>query len=58
MTTTHLLGRLLGEAVCGETARFDAFAGLPYLPFPGGRALRVPLTVAGSWYYRALDRLA
>ncbi len=57
VTTTHLLGRLLGEAVCGETSRFDAFAKLPYLPFPGGRTFRVPLTVAGSWYYRALDRL-
>ncbi len=58
VTTTHLLGRLLGEAVSGETARFDAFANLPYLPFPGGRSLRVPLTVLGSWYYRALDRVA
>jgi gamma-glutamylputrescine oxidase len=56
VTTTHLLGRLLGEAVVGETARFEAFAGLPYLPFPGGRTFRVPLTVLGAWYYRALDQ--
>ncbi len=58
VTTTHLLGRLLAEATLGHPARFNAFADLPYLPFPGGRALRVPLTIAGSWYYRALDRLA
>jgi gamma-glutamylputrescine oxidase len=57
VTTTHLLGRLLGEAVAGDTARFDVFASLPYLPFPGGRALRVPLTVMGAWYYQARDRL-
>jgi len=57
VTTTHLLGRLLGEAVAGETARFDVFSGLPYLPFPGGRTFRVPLTVLGSWYYQALDRV-
>ncbi len=57
VTTTHLLGRLLGEAVAGETERFNIFASLPYLPFPGGRALRVPLTVVGAWYYRARDRL-
>jgi gamma-glutamylputrescine oxidase len=57
VTTTHLLGRLLGEAVAGETARFEAFAGLPYLPFPGGQTFRVPLTVLGAWYYRVLDRL-
>ncbi len=58
VTTTHLLGRLLAEATLGHPARFNAFASLPYLPFPGGRALRLPLTIAGSWYYRALDRLA
>jgi gamma-glutamylputrescine oxidase len=57
VTTTHLLGRLLGEAVIGHTGRFDVFERLPYLPFPGGRALRVPLTVLGSWYYGLRDRL-
>jgi gamma-glutamylputrescine oxidase len=58
VTTTHLLGRLLAEAATGHTTRFNAFANLPYLPFPGGRTFRVPLTVLGSWYYRALDRVA
>ena len=57
VTTTHLLGRLLGEAVQGRLGRFDAFAGLPYWPFPGGRALRVPLTVLGSWWYGLRDKL-
>ena len=57
VTTTHLLGRLLGEAVAGNAERFDVFARLPYFPFPGGKALRVPLTVMGSLYYRALDRM-
>lgn len=57
VSTTHLLGRLLGEAVAGQAERFDVFARLPYFPFPGGRSFRVPLTVLGSWYYRLLDRL-
>jgi gamma-glutamylputrescine oxidase len=57
VTTTHLLGRILGEAVAGTATRFDVFAGLPYYPFPGGKTLRVPLTVAGSWYYRLRDKL-
>jgi gamma-glutamylputrescine oxidase len=57
VTTTHLLGRLLGEAVAGKSDRFDIIANLPYYPFPGGTLLRVPLTVAGSWYYRARDKL-
>ncbi len=57
VTTTHLLARLLAESVTGDDARFGVFAGLPYFPFPGGKLLRVPLTVAGSWWYRARDVL-
>ncbi|GAB0120198.1 NAD(P)/FAD-dependent oxidoreductase [Acidisoma sp. 7E03] len=57
VTTTHLLGRLLGEAIQGRMERFDAFARLPYLPFPGGRTFRVPLTVLGAWWYGLRDRL-
>ncbi len=57
VTTTQLLGRLLGEAVRGQLDRFDLFAALPYHPFPGGRAFRVPLSVLGSWYYSIRDRL-
>jgi gamma-glutamylputrescine oxidase len=56
VTTTHLLGRLLAEAVAGEPGRFEVLAKLPYYPFPGGKMLRVPMTVLGSWYYRARDR--
>lgn len=57
VTTTQLLGRLLAEAVSAQAERFDLFAKLPYYPFPGGRTLRVPLTVLGSWYYAIRDRL-
>ena len=57
VTTTQLLGRLLGEAIRGQVERFDLFAALPYVPFPGGRAFRVPLSVLGSWYYSVRDRL-
>lgn len=57
VTTTHLLGKILGEAVAGHAGRFDVWAGLPYYPFPGGHALSIPLTVLGSWWYRLRDRL-
>ena len=57
VTTTHLLGRILGEAIAGQAERFDIFASLPYYPFPGGKTLRVPLTVLGSWYYRLRDKV-
>ena len=37
--------------------RFDAFAGLPHYPFPGGQLLRVPFSALGAWYYSLRDRL-
>ena len=57
VTFTHLIGRVLGQAIQGQTERFDAFARLPHLPFPGGRALRVPFTALGAWYYGLRDAL-
>ncbi|PMR78807.1 NAD(P)/FAD-dependent oxidoreductase [Billgrantia endophytica] len=57
VTCSHLAGRLIAEVMGGEAGRFDAFAGLPHLPFPGGRLLRVPLSALGAWYYATRDRL-
>jgi gamma-glutamylputrescine oxidase len=57
VTTTQLLGKLLSEAVVGQAERFDVWASLPNYPFPGGRALRVPLTALGAWWYGLRDRL-
>ncbi|MBE0489520.1 MAG: FAD-binding oxidoreductase [Halomonas sp.] len=57
VTCTHLAGKLIAEVMHGQGERFDAFAGLPHLPFPGGRLLRVPLSALGAWYYSTRDRL-
>lgn len=57
VTCTHLAGRLIAEIIQGHSERFDVFAGLPHLPFPGGRVLSVPLTALGGWYYRTRDSL-
>jgi gamma-glutamylputrescine oxidase len=54
---SHLFGRILGEAVHGDRARFDVFAGVPWIPFPGGRRFAVPYSVLGSWWYGLRDRL-
>ncbi|MNW19627.1 Gamma-glutamylputrescine oxidoreductase [compost metagenome] len=48
---------MLAEALRGQAERFDAFAGLPHYPFPGGRLFRIPLTALGAWYYQLRDRL-
>ncbi len=57
VTGSHTFGRILSEAIDGDTSRFDTFAALPWIPFPGGRAFRVPYSVIGSWWYGLRDRL-
>ncbi|WNW11889.1 FAD-binding oxidoreductase [Pseudomonas sp. DTU_2021_1001937_2_SI_NGA_ILE_001] len=57
VTYTHLAGKVLAEALRGQAERFDAFAGLPHYPFPGGRLFRVPFTALGASYYQLRDRL-
>ena len=57
VTFTHLIGRVLAEALRGQAERFDAFAKLPHYPFPGGRLLRIPFTALGAWWYDLRDRL-
>jgi gamma-glutamylputrescine oxidase len=57
VTTTHLLGKILGEAVHGQMSRFDVWSSLQAYPFPGGRMFRVPLTALGAWYYGLRDKL-
>jgi gamma-glutamylputrescine oxidase len=57
VTFTHLIGRVLSEVIQGQAERYDAFASLPHLPFPGGRLLQVPFTALGAWYYDLRDKL-
>jgi gamma-glutamylputrescine oxidase len=54
---SHLFGRILAEAVHGQRDRFDVFASVPWIPFPGGRRFAVPYSVLGSWWYGLRDRL-
>lgn len=55
VTGSHLFGRILAEAVDGDLSRFDVFAKLPWVPFPGGRLLRAPYSTLGSWWYSFRD---
>jgi gamma-glutamylputrescine oxidase len=57
VTFTHLIGRVLAEAILGRPERMAVFERLPHRPFPGGRLLRVPLTALGARYYDLRDRL-
>ena len=57
ITGSHLFGRILAEAVRGDLTRFDTFASLPWIPFPGGRMFRAQDSTLGSWWYALRDRL-
>ena len=52
-----LAGRVLAEAVRGQTHRFDVMERLPTPRFPGGTALRWPLLVLAMTWYSLRDRL-
>jgi gamma-glutamylputrescine oxidase len=54
---TSLAGRLMAEVVAGQEERFDLFARIRHLPFPGGRRLRTPLLVAAMAVHRVRDWL-
>ncbi|MBR9865747.1 MAG: FAD-binding oxidoreductase [Oceanospirillales bacterium] len=57
VTSSHLAGKVLCDAIQGQAERFDVFAGLPQYPFPGGRTFRIPYTAMGAWYYTLRDKL-
>lgn len=57
VTTCHLLGKLIAEAINEQIARYDIFATMKRLPFPGGKKFRIPLTMLGAFYYEIRDSL-
>jgi gamma-glutamylputrescine oxidase len=50
-------GKLLADAALGDGEGVELLARLPTPPFPGGRLLRWPLTVAGLSWYAMRDRI-
>lgn len=52
-----LAGLLVAEALAGDARRFNRFAALAPLAFPGGTMLRWPLYAAGMAWYALRDRL-
>ena len=53
LNATHLAGKLLGEAICGQhSGAFELFAKVPHITFPGGKHLRSPLLALGMLWHR------
>ncbi len=57
VTGSHLFGKILSEAIHGDLTRFDVFASMRWLPFPGGRTFGAQYSTIGSWWYGLRDRL-
>ncbi|MCS5593820.1 MAG: FAD-binding oxidoreductase [Porticoccaceae bacterium] len=54
---THMTGRILAEAVDGDTHRFDIMNKMSHLPWPGGKLLRRPAMAVGMMWYKMLDAI-
>lgn len=54
---THMTGRILAEAVDGNTHRFDIMDKMFHMPWPGGKLLRRPAMAVGMMWYKTLDAL-
>ncbi len=58
LNATHLAGKLLAEAISGQqSGRFDLFAQVPHITFPGGKHLRSPLLALGMLWHRLKELL-
>jgi gamma-glutamylputrescine oxidase len=57
VTGSHLFGRILSEAIDGDTSRYNIFSKVRWYPFPGGRMFRQQYSMVGSWWYAARDGL-
>ncbi len=52
---THIMGRIIAEAIDGNSERFDIMAKITHYPWPGGKLLRRPAMAAGMMCYKIMD---
>ncbi|MGB7756846.1 MAG: FAD-binding oxidoreductase [Salinisphaera sp.] len=57
VATSHIVGRVLAEAIGGQSARFDAFAALPHGRVPFGDRFGNTLLALGMTWYRLLETI-
>lgn len=55
--TAAFAGKVIAEAICGDTGRLDVFAKVPVPSFPGGTLLRAPLLTLAMLWFALRDRL-
>ncbi len=52
---THVMARVVAEAIDNAPRRFDIMQSIKHMPFPGGKYLRRPGMALGMLYYKSLD---
>lgn len=57
IAATGLAGRIMAEAIRGQSERLDTFARIEHRNFPGGRLLRTPMLVAAMAWFKLRDAL-
>jgi gamma-glutamylputrescine oxidase len=53
---TGLAGKLVAEAISGQSERLDLFANIKHYDFPGGTLLRTPALVLGMAWYQLKEK--
>ncbi|WP_339672567.1 FAD-binding oxidoreductase [Dasania marina] len=54
---SHMTARITAEMIAGHAERFDTFAKVKHMSWPGGKLLRRPAMALGMMYYKILDEL-
>lgn len=57
VAVTTLVGKIMAEAIAGQSGRFDLLGKLPVSRFPGGKHARAPLLTLAMTWYALRDRL-
>ncbi|KIP99971.1 MULTISPECIES: FAD-binding oxidoreductase [Pseudomonas] len=57
IATSHVMGEIMAEAMSGELARFETFAGCSHIKVPMGDVFGNPMLALGMWYYQLLEKL-
>jgi len=57
LAPTHVAGRILADAICGDMEKFDVFEKIRHWKLPGGRWFANPALALGMMYYRLKEIL-
>lgn len=56
LATSHIVGEVMANAICGTMDRFDVFHGFRHVRAPVGDWMGRQILALGMWYFQALER--